>query len=333
MSLTLTLPELPLGITEATVVRWLVQPGAALSSGQPVLIVLTESAEIALPAMEQGVFGEPLVAEGASVRVGEAIAQLAAEPHQHRYRITPVARNIASTNQLVTKGVSGSGPNSKLMKRDLMALIDQASPPEPTISADPEALLAPPSVLSVQHQLPLCVTAMEADFGAVRLRCNHTTPHRGPRIDERVCVAHAIVQVLVRHPLLRSQWSEDGLVQHRRIHLLVDDMVVADAQDLNERGVARALATPSTQQQAHTPTFEVTFTDGVWTGGYARQHSILHCGMVRQQPVVLAEDRIAIRPIAVLTLQYDARVLTYAHANAFLRDLCAALANENMPLA
>src|SRR5207244_5334259 len=70
------LPPLLLGGPEATIVRWLKQPGDALAAGDPLVIVVTDRAEIALPAVGGGVLDALLAVEGVTMTVGTPLAHI-----------------------------------------------------------------------------------------------------------------------------------------------------------------------------------------------------------------------------------------------------------------
>src|SRR6187200_57983 len=70
------LPALPLGGERATVVRWLKRPGEPVAAGDPLLVVVSDRAEVALPARVEGIFEQPLVAEGATATVGAALTRI-----------------------------------------------------------------------------------------------------------------------------------------------------------------------------------------------------------------------------------------------------------------
>src|SRR6185503_2440270 len=79
---------------------------------------------------------------------------------------------------------------------------------------------------------------------------NEAFARRGVELTSTACIALAVVEALLQHPLLNSSWSDAGVVLRRRVQLgivvaLRDGPimpVVCEAQDLNLRGLARALA-------------------------------------------------------------------------------------------
>ncbi|NTU85987.1 MAG: hypothetical protein HGA45_42785, partial [Chloroflexales bacterium] len=96
MMLDIRLPELPGGA--ARVLRWLAAPGEALGYGAPLVIVLTERAEVLLPAPAAGALAEPAPV-GTSVEPGAPICRLvpAAHPWPAADRRAPGARPLRAT--------------------------------------------------------------------------------------------------------------------------------------------------------------------------------------------------------------------------------------------
>jgi pyruvate/2-oxoglutarate dehydrogenase complex dihydrolipoamide acyltransferase (E2) component len=150
------------------------------------------------------------------------------------------------------------------------------------------------------------------------------------------CVVAAAAACLPAHPCLNARWSDEGLVLRRRLHVAVGEpgdggalrwAVVRDAGDHTLRGVARALAAPAP------PDAEATFAVVCLAAG-AAWHSAapplpctaaaLSVGAPASRPVVVG-DAVAVRPVAALTLSYDARVLDHRAAAAFLGAVKAAL--------
>src|SRR5438046_1880082 len=71
------LPALPFGRSEATILRWLKQPGEPVAVGDPLVIVVNDCAEVALPAGEAGRLTQHLLAEGAVAAGGAPLASFA----------------------------------------------------------------------------------------------------------------------------------------------------------------------------------------------------------------------------------------------------------------
>ncbi|MGP3969666.1 dihydrolipoamide acetyltransferase family protein [Streptomyces sp. 6N223] len=75
-----TMPDVGEGLTEAEILRWLVQPGDAVTDGQMVVEVETAKAAVELPIPYDGQVHEIHFAEGATVDVGTPIITVDTDP-------------------------------------------------------------------------------------------------------------------------------------------------------------------------------------------------------------------------------------------------------------
>ncbi|GAB4211477.1 MAG: 2-oxoglutarate dehydrogenase complex dihydrolipoyllysine-residue succinyltransferase [Roseiflexaceae bacterium] len=364
MSSEVVLPALPYGGDEVTVVRWVRQPGDEVVPGEALLIAANERVEVALPSPSGGTLSELLAHEGAALRAGTVVARFAApQPAAKAPRATPLARRIAAEHGLDLATLAGSGPGGRVMRCDVLGAQKRpAAPTEPSAApatleqpvalpqpaappvvqpeeeaAAPVAAPAPgghPAALGIELAGLLSthvLTAVEVDLGAVEAWLARQDRRRAPA-DVLVCVAQAAIAALLRFPLLNAAWHDDGIVARRRVHLGVRYtrdgqqavQTIPDAQDLNLRGLARALAG---QGQPAQPQPESTFTlvaGDSWGAAPippAGQSALLSLGAVAPRPVVVGVDgaeRISIRPVALLTLAFDARVLDQPLADAYL---------------
>jgi 2-oxoglutarate dehydrogenase E2 component (dihydrolipoamide succinyltransferase) len=399
MSSEYQLPQLPSGGPEVTLLRWLKQPGDHVSPSDPLLVAANERVEVAFPSLSEGVLEALLAVEGEAVVVGAVIARFATAPAaitkeklakdrasaiderevvarspMFYRRATPVARRIAAVSEIDITEISGSGPDGRILKSDVLVAMEsrkesivhsplsvaasherQATDYGPRTTDEPSIL--PPSSMRraiAAHMVrsratsPHALTAMEVDMGQVamvRARTRDSFARRGIDLTYTACIALAAVEALLHHPLLNSSWSDAGIVLRRRVHLgiavaLPDGLitpVIREAQDLNLRGMARAVADIARRAragelrpgEASGGTFTVTNpgAGSLWFGTpiiAQPQSAILGVGSVRKRPLVVDEggvDRIAVRPTALLTVAYDARVLDQCRADAFLRDL------------
>jgi pyruvate/2-oxoglutarate dehydrogenase complex dihydrolipoamide acyltransferase (E2) component len=132
------------------------------------------------------------------------------------------------------------------------------------------------------------------------------------------------------------------IVTRRRVHISAvlcagaPPGFVYDAQDLNLRGLARALGGATAERSIEDRTFVIAdLGNQIWgdpsalaLGGSAFRRdttAALGLGAVCARPLVIDDaggmDRLAVRRVALLTLAYDARVLSQPYADAFLRDV------------
>ncbi|HEU4328333.1 MAG TPA: 2-oxo acid dehydrogenase subunit E2 [Roseiflexaceae bacterium] len=355
MSSEVVLPALPFGGDEITVVRWLHQPGDVVAPGEALLVAANGRVEVALPASAGGTLSELLAREGTAVRAGAAVARFATpQLPAPALRATPLARRIAAERGLDLATLAGSGPGGCVMKRDVLGPEEHAAatspaPPAAPVAAEPPVPALPvtqPTAaeakpdIDVRPTAPLAglaldalsthiLTAVEVDLGAAEILLARQNGRRGAA-DLLACVAQGAVAALLRFPLLNAAWHDDGIVARRRVHLGVrrarDGQTIAltipDAQDLNLRGLARALA-GRVQPDQPRATFTIVAGDnwGATPAPPAGQSALLHLGAVAARPVVVgtgAAERISIRPTALLTLAFDARILDQRQADAYL---------------
>ncbi len=86
MATEIRVPTLGESITEATVARWLKQPGEAVERDEPVVELETDKVTLEVPAPAAGRLGEVIAGEGANVPVGAVLGTIAdgaaaAAPH------------------------------------------------------------------------------------------------------------------------------------------------------------------------------------------------------------------------------------------------------------
>jgi 2-oxoglutarate dehydrogenase E2 component (dihydrolipoamide succinyltransferase) len=186
MSAEIRVPTLGESVTEATVARWLKQPGEAVARDEPLVELETDKVTLEVPAPEAGILGEIRAVEGSNVPVGAVLATIAdggataIGPHP------PAASAAGPPSPAVRereKGGAGSQPLSRtageggggrspatgegLLERAGPAVrklvaesgVDVASlnpsgPGERLTKADVTAALAPPAPLPIQTPPP-----------------------------------------------------------------------------------------------------------------------------------------------------------------------------------
>jgi 2-oxoglutarate dehydrogenase E2 component (dihydrolipoamide succinyltransferase) len=188
------------------------------------------------------------------------------------------------------------------------------------------------------------LTAIEVDFTLVAAQIAERAEllaQRGVDVNYVVFVAQATAEALQRYPLLNSAWTDEYIVLRRRICFAValsrtngahEMRLVRDAQDLNVRGIARALGNARYDAQNGVErdiTFMIDAANDAryWSGNVPVTHSssaVLSLGAIQMRPVVITTygiERVVTRPVGLLTLTFDARMIDLATANAFLAEV------------
>ncbi|WP_054812654.1 2-oxo acid dehydrogenase subunit E2 [Nocardia arizonensis] len=139
------MPSLGADMTEGTLLRWLVNPGDAVHSGDIVAEVDTTKAAIEVECFDDGVVGSLLVPEGATVPVGTPLATIdtaatapprpapeTAPPPEAAgaVRATPLIRRLADEAGLDVAEVHGSGPDGRIVRADIAREVEAKSSTE-----------------------------------------------------------------------------------------------------------------------------------------------------------------------------------------------------------
>ena len=149
------LPKMGESVAEATITRLVAQPGASVQSDAPIVEIATDKVDSEVPAPEDGVLVEWLVAEGQVVQVGMPLAKFApaslvslaptssptptspsTSPSPSRSRFySPLVRSIAAAEGLALEeldGISGSGAEGRVTKQDLLTYLVHRTTPAQT---------------------------------------------------------------------------------------------------------------------------------------------------------------------------------------------------------
>ncbi|HSB66149.1 MAG TPA: dihydrolipoamide acetyltransferase family protein [Anaerolineales bacterium] len=163
----LVMPLLGEAVTDATVTRWLKNPGDQVEEFEPILEVNTDKVDTEIPSPTNGVILAALAKEGEVVKVGatlgwigqpgEAIpgegtheqpasttpsaAPAAASPAQPAIQrelgfISPVVAKIAAEQNVDLSQVPGTGIGGRITKKDIENYL-QARQPAPSVSTPP----------------------------------------------------------------------------------------------------------------------------------------------------------------------------------------------------
>ncbi len=293
MAFEVTMPRMGADMTEGTLVRWLRQPGDAVARGDVIAEIETDKATVELEAFESGTVRQLVAAEGETVPVGDVIALLGAPdealpavehhplpdkpshraieapsgsapppddgaaPAGGRTRVSPVARRIAADAGIDLAAVAGSGPDGRILRRDVEAAIiarDHHAPAgAPVVEPAPES--PPPPPPDPARVEPL--TRMRAAIARNMAEAKRVQPHYYLAVDvdmteamafrahanlildaaRRLSVNDLLVKAcaaaLARHPKFNAAFTDDGIQYHARIDINIgvalDEGLIAPA--------------------------------------------------------------------------------------------------------
>jgi pyruvate dehydrogenase E2 component (dihydrolipoamide acetyltransferase) len=293
MASEIIMPRLSDSMEEGVVLAWLVEVGNDVRVGAELVEIETDKATMAYEAEEAGTLLSILVGAGESAPVGAPIAMLgtpgevptsrngggatdavaaavpavpvlapvAAEPasaaaRNNRVAATPVARRLAAAHGIELVPLSGTGPNGRIVKSDVLRAAAQpataadgapddglvpgdavpATPPEPR-SAAPEARtddsrgggvttelsrlqrLVARRMSDSRATVPDFEVRVNVDMGAcgeLRSQLKSVT-ERPPSFNDMILKASALA--LRDHPRANGSYTEDGFEIHQRVNI------------------------------------------------------------------------------------------------------------------
>lgn len=290
--------------------------------------------------------------------------------------VSPRARQAAAAAGVDPRSLSGSGPQGRVIERDVLA----APAASATTTAAPSAMatVAPGPVLegdcvkdiklsnirkiiatrmveSLQQAAQFTLTA-GADATAI-MACRRVIKERREKlgitdININDLVAYATVQTLLQFPEMNAHFLGDKIRQFENVHLafaadsprglLVPVIPFANSMTLNELALAgKELAgqvrdgTISSDQMTG-GTFTISNLGSFGVESFTPvlnlpQVAILGVNTITPRPVQENDDY-AIRPHLGLSLTIDHRAVDGAPAAAYLKALCANIANFDLAL-
>ena len=212
MSTEILMPALSPTMTEGNLSKWLVKKGDSVKAGDLIAEIETDKAVVEFESYAEGTLQEILVEEGTKVNVGDAIAivgevsaepeevsaepeEVSAEPEEvsvepqieesvstkssnTKIKASPLAKVLAKDNNIDLKDVSGSGPGGRIVKSDVMNIIDGSKSEEVVEVAPPESITPKSDDNSTsQSNNPQESNKMRSQIARVTQRSKQEVPH------------------------------------------------------------------------------------------------------------------------------------------------------------
>lgn len=162
---TINMPQLGEGITEATIIQWLKEPGEAIEAYEALLEVVTDKVTTEIPSLFEGIVKELLYEADAIVTMGQPIAtiEVAGEPSEEPFvthsqdekesqvshglnrkenggsRFSPAVLTLASEHKVDLSQVSSTGKEGRVTRKDVLAYLEQSKSKEQSLT--PELIL------------------------------------------------------------------------------------------------------------------------------------------------------------------------------------------------
>ncbi len=281
MATNILMPALSPTMTEGTLSRWLKKEGDDVKAGDVLAEIETDKATMEVEAVDEGVLGKILVADGTTgvkvnepiavlVEAGEAVPSQAASPaaaaapraapepakaeapkpvanghapDAKRVFASPLARRIAKDAGIELSGVTGSGPNGRIVKADIEAAQKAGPVARPAPAPQAAAPAAPPAakpapVFTAPHRLvpnssmrkviarrlteakstiPHFYVSMDIEIDALlklRADLNAKSAKDGPgafKLSVNDLVIKAAAITLRRIPAVNASWTDEAI--------------------------------------------------------------------------------------------------------------------------
>jgi len=291
-----SMPKLGFDMAEGLLVRWVKAEGEAVEKGEVLAEIETDKATVEVEAEAGGVVLKHLVTENTSVPIGApitvigeqgeefdietvevekeaegtALAEAAtpspiavAEPASNGdgrlpagVRASPVARRLAEERGIELGSLSGSGPQGRIVKRDVEAALPAAAPaitPFQPAAAPAETVRVPLSRLretigrrmtAAKQQLPHFYVTSDLDAAPMmdlRRQLNSRMPEDG-KFSVNDFLVKASAMALREFPNLNASLDGGEIVRHGHIHVgvavaLDDGLMTVVAKDVDSKPI------------------------------------------------------------------------------------------------
>lgn len=345
---TFLLPDLGEGLEEAEIAAWLVGEGDVVTLNQPIVEVETAKATVEIPSPYAGRIAKLHAAAGATVPVGSALVTFevddleSAETAGASAAATPAVRRLAKELGVELASVAGTGPGGRVTREDLERAASDASRP-----ATEDAEIVPPSMirraiaanLTKAAAVPTVTTFRTVDCTALE------TFRRELDVSPLPVFVRALAEVCRSHPRLNSEWREDGIRMHARVHvgIAVDTergLVVPAVRDAGALGIGEVaaeiarLAAAARDGTLASDAGAGTTISVSNTGSYGSESGTpllnppnavtIALGVIAPRALVVG-GIVEARPACTLSCTFDHRVLDGADVGRALTDLVAML--------
>ncbi|OUJ04333.1 pyruvate dehydrogenase complex dihydrolipoamide acetyltransferase [Acetobacter cibinongensis] len=279
MATEILMPALSPTMTEGAVARWLKKEGDTISAGDVLAEIETDKATMEVEAVEEGILGRILVQEGTQgvsvntpiailVEEGEAVPESAstaapvkkepevaasepkaasqplavATPPKNRVFASPLAKRVASQKNIDLTTVKGSGPNGRIVRKDVDAAAQKGAPAkgQETAAAAPLSFgghkIIPHSTMrkviakrlaESKSTVPHFYVSVDVELDALlalRSQLNATSPAEGPdtfKLSVNDMLVKAAAVALKRIPSVNASFTDDAMIMYDDVDISV----------------------------------------------------------------------------------------------------------------
>jgi len=312
------------------------------------------------PAVQAGTVEPPAVTASAPPPGAAAVSSAGPLGYGGYPRSSPLARRLAAEKGLDLRAISGSGPEGRVVKRDVEKIAAAGTPPGAPSPVGggtagegcaPEDRTIPVSGMRAVIAKRLSESAFQAPHYFLRSRVvmdallearGRINAETNPKVSLNAFFMKFAAEALKRHPFVNSTWKGSSIELHGSADIglavaLPDGLVTPVVRNCGKKGILEidrelAVLVDKARKGGLKPeeysgaTFSISNL-----GNYGIEEftaiinppgsAILAVGAVVKEPGVGDDDAVAIRRVMHMTLSCDHRTIDGAVGAAFLKDL------------
>jgi pyruvate dehydrogenase E2 component (dihydrolipoamide acetyltransferase) len=349
------MPRLSLTMKEGTVGTWYKKEGENVEKGEPLVEVFSEKATYDLEAPVSGILRKILVQENDEASVDAVLAVITApdesfseaeisaetpktiEATEKRVLASPAAKRLAREHEIDLALVKGSGPEGRIVEEDVRRFIEETSGILPkvkeVIPLSGYRKTSAERVSTSFRTAPHSTVVMEADFSKAMAL------HHKLQVSYTAILVKAVAKSLAEYSIINSTLegsqikifedvnvgvavaTENGLVvpvihnAHNKTLEEIDTAIKELTEKARQGKLSKEDLTGGTFTITNLGMYGVEFFIPIINPPEA---AILAVGRVVEKPVVV-DGKIEIKPMMMLSLSYDHRIVDGAPASGFLR--------------
>ena len=297
MPIAVEMPKMTDTMEEGVLIQWSVEEGADISAGDIIAQVETDKATMDIEAYDDGVLLRKVAAEGEALPIGALIAVLgtkgedveaflaqhsgaseapaaaavsesssgpttlpeSAEPAASgRLKVSPLARSMAADHGLKLERLQGSGPEGRIVKRDIVAELARPAPATlmPALDRSYDSVRITQMRKAIARRLaqskftaPHFYLSVDVDMQqavAARQRLNkQAEKNQDTKVSYNDLVTKACGAALAQHPMVNSSYvpEHNEIRQHSAIDIgiavaIEEGLVTPVVRGANQKGLS-----------------------------------------------------------------------------------------------
>lgn len=352
----IVMPRLSLTMKEGMVGMWYKKEGDTVEKNEPVAEVVSEKATYDLESPASGILRKIFVKEGCEVSVNAVLAVISApdEPFseeevfvespraaetegERRVLASPAAKRVAKEHGIDLSTVKGSGLEGRITEEDVKQLAKKRTRPLPrikkTVPLHGFRKTSAERVSTSFKTVPHSAIMMEVDMS------NAEELHKRINVSYTAIIAKIVADSLEELPWINSTFEDAEIKIFEDVNIGIavtteHGLVVPVINDCNRKTFSEvAIAIEKLMEKARQEKLSIgDLSQGTFTVTNLGMHgvafftpiinppeaAILGVGRIVEKPVVIS-GKIEIKPMLMLSLSYDHRIVDGAPAAEFLQ--------------